>query len=163
MNVKIPTLDENGKPEKVNGNDYVLLAPTLVQNNKGLQTEDVKVAEYLGRYLAGLDIGDFREKDKIAMTTTQIRNFFGEIRKIQMKTVGNSGSDFAMLKPRMAIARVRATKDKPNNRIKKFEEVVVHLFDNIEKQEDKQDQQFQNFADFIEAVVAYHKANGGKN
>lgn len=157
MTLKIPALDERGQPTQVDGKNFVELVPEWVRNEKGIETKAVDFAEYFGRYLAGTD--NRRE----GMTTTQIRNFFGEVRKIQMKTVAKSGGDFAMLKPRLAIAKVRATKDNSNNRIKDFERAVVLMFDKIERGSSKEDQQFQNFADFIEAIVAYHKANGGKN
>jgi len=157
MSLKIPTLDAKGQPTTVNGKDHLILDPNWVTSEKGIDTQAVDFAEYFGKYLAGLD--NRRE----GMTTTQIRNFFGEVRKIQMKTVAKSGGDFAMLKPRMAIAKVRATKDSAGNRIKDFEQAIVQLYDKIERGTEKTDQQFQNFADFIEAVVAYHKAYGGKN
>jgi CRISPR-associated protein Csm2 len=157
MSLKIPTLNENGQSVQVNGKDHLILNPLWITNKDGIESDAVDFAEYFGKYLAGVD--NRRE----GMTTTQIRNFFGEIRKIQMKTVAKSKGDFAMLKPRMAIAKVRATKDNSNNRIKDFERSVVLFYDKIEKNTDQTEQQFQNFADFIEAVVAYHKAYGGKN
>lgn len=149
--MEFPTLNKNGEPAKSN------LDPKWVINDDGIETRAVDFAEDFGRYLAGMD--NRRE----GMTTNQIRNFFGEIRKIQMKSVAKSSGDFAMLKPRMAIAKVRATKDNASNRIQYFEKAVALLVDKIERKGDNADQQFQNFADFIEAIVAYHKAYGGKN
>lgn len=166
MSLKITPLDDSGRPKQVDGNNQIELKPDWVRNTKGIDTKAVDFAEYMGKHLAAIDINDKREREKTGMTTTQIRNFFGEVRKIQMKTVAKCGGDFAMLKPRMAIAKVRATKDNPNNspnRIKDFEKAVILLVDQIERGTEREDQQFQNFADFIEAIVAYHKAYGGKN
>lgn len=149
--MEFPTLNARGEASRSN------LEPGWVINDTGIEAKAVDFAEDFGRFLAGVD--NRRE----GMTTTQIRNFFGEIRKIQMKTVGKSGGDFAMLKPRLAIAKVRAMKDNSNNRIVYFEKAIILLFDKIDRKSEDVDKQFQNFADFIEAIVAYHKAYGGKN
>lgn len=92
------------------------------------------------------------------MTTSQIRNFFGAVRILNLSDFGGNYGAFAMLRPRLAFARVRATKDNADNRIKDFEQAILLLMDKVQDQT-----QFQNFVDFLEATVAYHKANGGKN
>jgi CRISPR-associated protein Csm2 len=129
-----------------------------VVNDRGIEPQAVGFADGFGRYLAN-------DNDGSPMTTTQIRNFFGEIRKIQMKTMAKSIGEFAMLKPRLAIVKARVRKESASreSKINEFEKVVVHLLDKVDYNSQSADQQFQNFADFVEAIVAFHNAHGGKS
>jgi CRISPR-associated protein Csm2 len=93
-----------------------------------------------------------------ALTTNQIRNFFGEVRKIQMGGFEKNKGSFVMLKPRLAFAKVRATKEAKGSRFVDFEQVMLKLIGYVGEDE----KHFQNFADMLEAIVAYHRANNGK-
>ncbi len=109
----------------------------------------VRFAERFGMYLA--------EKEGIAepLTTSQLRKFFGEVKRQQM--VGYNETSFVMLKPKLAYAvgRAKNGKDKP----KKIEDFYFVLADAIEKVGRSQDKQkaFKNFISIFEAIVAYHK------
>jgi len=149
--------------------EEVELDPKWVVQDK-LPMEAIQFAEFFGRYLVGPKrVEDKRNPGKQmtvfsgGLSTSQIRNFFGEVRTIQMKGFSESGSDFVMLKPRLAFAKVRAMKDNVggDHRIKDFEKVMGLLIDEVEASGKKE--HFKNFDDFFEAIVAYHKASGGKN
>ena len=169
--MKIKKFDLDFNPVPKNGQqEELILDPSWITNEKGLHTDAVTFAEYLGRYL----LDPIREPDRFdktkmvqrvgknAVTTTQLRNFFGEVRSVEMGIRDGSfdptSGAFVMLRPRLAYARVRATKDNDKNRMKEFEEAMINLMEKVHKPE-----HFQNFVDFLEATVAYHKANGGKN
>ncbi|MEQ1744628.1 MAG: type III-A CRISPR-associated protein Csm2 [Saprospiraceae bacterium] len=94
---------------------------------------------------------------KDALTTNQIRNFFGEVRKIQMGGFEKNKGSFVMLKPRLAFAKVRAMKEAKGSRFVDFEQVILELMKNV-----SEEKHFQNFADMLEAIVAFHRANNGK-
>jgi|GEM_PF-250971 len=190
MPVKIKMFDSEFKPVLKDGKQDLTLDPTWVRT--GMTVEAVQFTEYLGRFLIGpklVDDKNFPGKQMLifagGMSTNQIRNFFGEVRKLQMKGFADNPGDFAMLRPRLAFAKVRSKESvNADTRIKDFEQVMIALMDEVEestkerrsvennskiKQEDimkiqqENEQHFQNFVDFLEATVAYHKANGGKS
>ena len=82
----------------------------------------------------------------------QIRNVFGEIKRIQMKGFENEKASFFLLKPKIAYAAKRHN-DIGINTLKKY-------FDLAHK-EVADARTYQNFVDFFESILAYHKAYGG--
>jgi len=101
---------------------------------------------------------------KGGLSTSQIRNVFGEVKKNQMKTSMNQENfDFLqlrMLLPKLAYSAARAKKkgtDELRDVLSKGIETV------LEKDIEKKIvfSRFENFANFFEAILAYHKAAGG--
>jgi len=116
-----------------------------------LTDESITFAEKFGKHL----------KDS-GFTTSQIRNVFGEIKRIQMAgfTGKEAQTDFLLLKPKMAYAAKRATdKDRPTQEADDFEKVMKKAHETVAGDLGR----FENFCDFIEAVLAYHKAAGGRD
>ena len=109
---------------------------------KQIEKKSVDFAERVGRYLA-----DNR------LTTSQIRNIFGELKRIQMKGYDSEKTAFLLLKPKMAYAAKRNS----NEGINVFKDVF-----NKGHNEVSDENTFTNFTSLIEAVLAYHKAFGGK-
>lgn len=109
------------------------------------------------------------ETDKFAgfnaMTTSQIRNIFGEVKRIELK-VGNDKdkwqkekSSFLLLRPKIAYAAARVLTKSQHNKIKDFRTVIE-----LAHREVKDDvQHFINFSQFLEGIIAYHKVYGGKD
>ena len=129
------------------------LDSTWIKKHEGLPKEAIDFAEALGEELV-----DKKPDGKIGfnqMTTSQVRNFFGEIRRIQMKGYDNNKGAFQMLKPKLAYAVARS---KGQNKIRDFQRVVNELIVQVATEND-----YNNFVNFMEAIVAYHKANGGKD
>lgn len=116
---------------------------------QGINKEAVLFAEKLGEELA--DKNNYRRD---AMSTSQLRNFFGEVRRIE-SNVEKHEKAFYMLRPKLAYATARAKK---HNKIHRFQEVIDYLLLEMKPQKD----QFENFVKFLEAIVAYHKVNGGE-
>ena len=112
----------------------------------------VQFAKSFGDYLA--------EKDDNAepLTTSQLRKFFGEVKRQQM--VGYDNTEFIMLKPKLAYAVGRAKQNGRRNRAQKIEDFYLVLADAIDKVESSADKPkaFKNFITAFEAIVAYHKA-----
>lgn len=104
----------------------------------------VKFAEKFGSYL-GKDEVDRRITK---LTTNQLRKFFGEVKRQQMK--GYDKTDFVLLKPKLAYAVGRT---KGESKIKDFYEVMSIAIDEVKSEKD-----FKNFIKIFEAIVAYHKA-----
>ena len=110
----------------------------------------VEFAKNFGEYLASGD-----KNDSEALTTTQLRKFFGEVKRQQMN--GYEQSKFIMLKPKLAYAVGRAKSEKKgSHKIEDFYNVMADAIDKVVKSPD-QTKAFKNFIDIFEAIVAYHK------
>ena len=130
--------------------------------SKGIESEMVDYAKWFGYYLCDVQANDRAGWD--ALTTSQIRNFFGEVKRIQAKGFKEEKTAFLLIRPKLAYAEARVkanSKGKP--RIIDFREIVEKAHGAVETKTDKAEQQFQNFVDFLEAVLAYHKFYGGKD
>ena len=90
------------------------------------------------------------------LTNSKIRSVYGEIKRIQVGGFLHNHSSFFLLKPKMAYAVGR---DPHNNGLKLFQEIFNHCFSQVGKEE----KNYKNFCNLIEAVLAYHKAYGGKD
>lgn len=118
--------------------------------------ETVEFARRFGAYLGRDDRrtstdrnGRRKEIKESKLTTSQLRKFFGEVKRQQMS--GYEQTDFVLLKPKLAYAVGRA-KD-ANAKINDFYYVISNAIDNVSTEE-----HFKNFIKVFEAIVAYHKA-----
>jgi len=111
----------------------------------------VLFAQNAGEYMAPLYKGDGN-----ALSNSQIRNVFGEIKRIQMKglTDNESRSSFYLLRAKVAYATGRN------------DTICMKLFEKIFNKAwllvDGDNTKFQNFCNLLEAILAYHKSFGGK-
>jgi CRISPR type III-A-associated protein Csm2 len=113
----------------------------------------VHFAEKFGKYLA---VDDF---DAEPLTTSQLRKFFGEVKRQQMMKEFNE-TEFTMLKPKLAYAVGRAKLNGKKNKAQKIEDFYTVITDAIDKVLNSSDRlkAFKNFITAFEAIVAYHKA-----
>jgi CRISPR-associated protein Csm2 len=120
---------------------------------KGIDSDAIFIAEQFGKYLV-----------KTGFTTSQIRNVFGEIRRIQSSGILECKTDFLLLKPKLAYAAARAGNRGNDSGAKSFNSVLSLAIDYTNTKEDNGlESRFKNFCDLTEAVLAYHKAAGGKD
>ena len=112
----------------------------------------VRFAEGFGEYLAA------DEYDAEPLTTSQLRKFFGEVKRQQM--MGYNETEFTMLKPKLAYAVGRAKQNGKKNKAQKIEDFFTVITDAIDKVLNSSDRvkAFKNFITAFEAIVAYHKA-----
>ena len=114
--------------------------------------ETVSFAKRFGDYLA--------EEEDLAkpLTTSQLRKFFGEVKRQQM--TGYDETKFVMLKPKLAYAVGRAKQNGRRGKYLKIEDFYFVMADAIDKVVESTDKKkaFNNFITAFEAVVAYHKA-----
>ena len=104
----------------------------------------VKFAERFGEYLARDDSSNGGSR---AMTSSQLRRFYGEVKRQQVKY---DMSDFVLLKPKLAYAVGR---DK-GTKIVDFYKVMTEAMSQVSNE-----QEFGRFVKVFEAIVAFHKAN----
>lgn len=110
-----------------------------------IDEQSILYSEFLGRYLVFLEL-----------STSQIRNVYGEIMRLKMK--GFKHSEAVLLKPRLAYS----TERKGTDGSRKFREVIEKALNKVIFTDEKQEELFQNFANFFEAILAYHRSFGGK-
>lgn len=115
---------------------------------QGADDEMIDFAETLGYFLAPY----FRD-DRDALSTSQIRNVYGELKRIQMKGFEKEKVSFHILKPKVAYNAGR------HNKIgilvyKKYFDLAYSAVSNKNE--------FQNFINLFESILAFHKAFGGK-
>lgn len=115
----------------------------------------VEFAEDFGKYLGTTDIKNSVNQNGRSitikypkLTTSQLRKFFGEVKRQEM--IGYHKTDFILLKPKLAYAVGRST-DK-NSKIKDFYEVLSEMIDQVSNEKE-----FRRFIKIFEAIVAYHK------
>jgi CRISPR-associated protein Csm2 len=116
----------------------------------------VTLAEAIGRRLA-LD-------DKL--TTSQIRNIFGEARKIQARWNRDRSERTALvlLQPKLAYQAARHRQvDHLKSCLTDAINAVVQPGPTGSDRESVEFERFRRFMDFFEAILAYHKASGGRD
>ena len=100
------------------------------------------------------------------LTTSQIRNIFGEVRRIEMNwSDGSPQADqeayrkIVLLQPKLAYQAQRERGSGVGELQQVLEPCIVAI--RGAALEDRK-RAFANFVDFFEAILAYHKAGGGK-
>ena len=118
--------------------------PTRVNLDKKIITEGgatlVKAAEQHGQQLAR------------NLTTSQIRNIYGAVKKMQMRGGLVDTHKLLMLKPKLAYAAKRH-----GGGVETLKDVLTQAIDLV----GDDSQKFNRFVDFFEAILAYHRAYGG--
>jgi CRISPR-associated protein Csm2 len=150
--------------------------PASLDFTKGINEEHIKYAQKVGLYLCGYKFyftnGVEKLDTKEALTNSQIRNVFGEVKRIQMKLYGAENkndlwekekSSFLLLKPKIAYATGRAISKTANSRISSFSEIMTIAIDKVKADSEGATNRFMNFVDFFESILAYHKAFGGRD
>ncbi len=93
------------------------------------------------------------------MSTSQLRKFFGEIKRIQAD-FDNCKNDAILLDPKIAYSVGREKKEA------KFAPVAIEdfykLVNPMIRAINGDKQKFKHFVQVCEAIVAYHKNNGGE-
>ncbi|HIH64011.1 MAG TPA: type III-A CRISPR-associated protein Csm2 [Methanothermobacter thermautotrophicus] len=131
--------------------------------SNSMSIEDVKRDINTLEKLSDLEVKKYADTggyaDIIAQTnkdlnTTQLRKFFGAIRKMEKKADSwkNIEADFYLLKPQLANARGRGVIPKG------FYDIMMSIMDKVDRGDDKEKlENFRVFVKFIESIVAYHK------
>ena len=122
------------------------------KKKKKVTATTVQFAEKFGNYLAE------KEDQAEPLTTSQLRKFFGEVKRQQM--TGYDDTEFVMLKPKLAYAVGRAKQNGRKGKYQKIEDFYSVMADAIDKVEASTDKPkaFKNFITAFEAIVAYHKS-----
>jgi len=126
--------------------DFFTDKPVEYILNKPVEPE--KIDKYLD------NIKSYVSKIKDIITTSQLRNIFSEVKKINAKKI----PELKMLRVRLAYVAGRSeTTNKDKNKL--IQDFYYNL-DLLIKKVNKDN--LENFKDFFEAIIAYHKYYGGK-
>lgn len=119
----------------------------------------VEYAEKAGEYMAPLD-----KRDKQCLSKSQIRNVYGEIKRIQLKGIHTmeGKTSFMLLKPKVAYAEGR-NKTMGLSLFKKLFDDAWNATSKCLDNEKSSIIAYGNFCALIEAILAYHKAYGGQD
>ena len=97
------------------------------------------------------------------LTTSQIRNIYSEIKRIQSVGFDNDKSSFYLLKPKVAYAYGRTIKKSRdglfgNKGLKTFKDIFDEAAAAV-----ADEKTYNNFCNLMEAILAYHKYYGGRD
>lgn len=99
------------------------------------------------------DFAEHLSEDPGKLTTSQLRKFFGELKRIQALGYSEKTKvDFIMLKAKLAYATGRSIKKGEKGKISDFSDQLAKGIDKVSTLE-----QFKNFTNLVESIVAYHK------
>ncbi|NEQ98802.1 MAG: type III-A CRISPR-associated protein Csm2 [Cyanothece sp. SIO2G6] len=151
-NTQIGSPQAKTQHRKNDTGDIVEEIIATIQNLKGgLQTypirDLVRHAQAFGPYL---------RNQRPSLETNQIRKFLDAVNQIKAKSLkGNSFAeievDIVLLKPKLAYSAAR------QSAIKALSKVISEAIDKVTTVED-----FKRLVQLLEAIIAYHKAEGGK-
>lgn len=110
-----------------------------------INNDMISWAQKFGEFLAS----QRDNKRDTELTTNQLRKFFGEVKRQQIK--GYNSVDFSLLRPKLAYAVGKA---KNGNKIEEFYKVIAGAIERVDNSD-----KFKNFTKIFEAIVAYHSAN----
>ncbi|HRI60809.1 MAG TPA: type III-A CRISPR-associated protein Csm2 [Saprospiraceae bacterium] len=150
-----------------------------------IDRECIDFLEKFGQFLCPSFVdknGKTKLKDD-AMTVTQIRNVFGEIKRIESKLSFSNIQEedparrreapewkadyrewqkqepaFQLLRPKIAYNAARELSKRRESRIKDFRTVLDMAHSHVNNHED-----FKRFSQLVEGIIAYHKVYGGKD
>lgn len=91
------------------------------------------------------------------LTTNQIRNVYGTVKRMELQIDSSREFDYdklILLKPKLAYAAARAD----NDGARELRSVLSWAIDEVGTDR----KHFERFVDFFEAILAYHKAAGGR-
>ena len=117
----------------------------------GISEAAINYAEALGKKL-----------NEEGFTTSQIRNFYGELKRVQLKGIAEHKSSFHLLHPKLAYAAKRADKSGGKGATT-FKVEILKAHKAVKIDEDGFEKRFVNFCDLCEAILAFHKASGGRD
>jgi CRISPR-associated protein Csm2 len=92
------------------------------------------------------------------LTTSQIRNIFGIVKKMEHRDF--SSDELLLVKPKLAYAAARHNKAG----LTKLKDVLSDAIDVVVETDDEeiQAERFKQFVNFFEAILAYHREAGGR-
>lgn len=130
---------------------------------KEIDEDCINFMEEFGLFLCDKKNLDERFPGRKAVTTTQMRNIFSEVKRIEVKVINQeqfqkSKSAILLLRPKIAYNTARVLANKRDSNMTELREVLEKGLLAVENH-----QHFKSFSQFFEGIIAYHKVYGGKD
>lgn len=127
-----------------------------------MNIETIMTADQKGDQLIAFAESTAKSLVRNNLTRAQIRNIFTEVRRIEASWGAHpieSMRRLNMLKPKLDYQAVRA---RP---VELLRDVLKGAIDqvNIAEEEEERNRRFRVFMDLFEAILAYHRAEGGRS
>jgi CRISPR-associated protein Csm2 len=119
----------------------------------GDPVESAKATDEWGHKL-GKSLADERN----GLKASQIRNIFGKVRQIEMYWATTEPEDRVALRDLILLKPKLRYQAERKQEVKALADLLTRMIDKVDNRD-----KFQRFADFFEAILAYHKAEGGKD
>lgn len=135
----------------------------------GIDKDCVDYLENMGFYLCDKTKIDDRFPGFKAVTTSQLRNVFEEVKRIQIavesaKSFEDVQSDILLLRPKIAYNAARVMSKTRESRIDAFRKFAETALLEVTKNDDKDKREkYKRFCQLMEGIIAYHKVYGGKD
>lgn len=135
-------------------------SPEITQEELRRIITDPKATELTVKYAE--EQGKFFAQEPKKLSTSQIRAIFDEVRQIEAlwsQDTAQAIRRLSLLKPKM---QYRAKKE--GGKVADLVKVLEASVNEVLKGSDEKEKHvyFRNFVDFFEAILAYHRAAGGK-
>ena len=132
----------------------------LTQEGKRLTADIIRQSESTDRLVSFAEgLGSFLANRREGISTSQIRNIFGEVKKIEMEWGRSPESSWVrlqLLRPKLAYTAKKS--ERTSVRGLALKEVLSAAILCIEGEIEN----FQRVVNFFEAILAYHRAYGGQ-
>lgn len=99
------------------------------------------------------------------LTTAQVRSFFGTVRQIEAEVQPGEAElqdttyrKLVLLKPKLAYQAQREINNRKGEGVLRLSEVLAPAIESVGRDAEC----FRHFVEFFEAILAYHKAAGGR-
>jgi CRISPR-associated protein Csm2 len=148
--------DNRGSQGRGNSNDWKPKEPIKVPKfenewiTDGIRKDAILYAEALGGRL-----------EQMKFTTSQIRNFYGELTRMKYGNLDLEKGAFHLLHPKLAYAAGRASKKGNDSGAGLFKTEIMKAHDAVAIDSDGHEHRFKHFCELCEAILAFHKAAGG--
>ena len=135
----------------------------------GIDKDCVNYLENMGFYLCDKTKIDDRFPGFKAVTTSQLRNVFEEVKRIQIAVEGAKSfeevqSDILLLRPKIAYNAAKVLAKTRESRIDAFRKFAETALLEVTQNDDKDKREkYKRFCQLMEGIIAYHKVYGGKD
>lgn len=136
---------------------------------EGIDEPCVNYLENMGFYLCDKKALDDRFPGFKAVTSSQLRNVFEEVRRIQIavdgaKDFSEVATDVLLLRPKIAYNAARVLSKTRDSRIDAFRKFAESALLEVTKEDDVDKRtKYKRFCQLMEGIIAYHKVYGGKD
>ncbi|MEM6319668.1 MAG: type III-A CRISPR-associated protein Csm2 [Bacteroidota bacterium] len=127
---------------------------------KKIDRDGIDYLENLGFFLCDKRSVEDRRPGRNGVTTSQMRNLFSEIKRIELKLDDTEDweTDFLLLRPKIAYNAARVLAKDSRSRMDKLKTVLEMAHRAVATKS-----HFKNFSKFMEGIIAYHNVYGGKD